>query len=139
MKDIFLHRPKIDPKIIFECIDDIKNIRKALVIGGNNIDAFEVFKVKNIVMQEFKNSDETDIINYLNRLDEDQFDLIVLNAELCNFFRINEIINLLLEKGKYSLFRFRSTTKNRLKISKRNKIKKEIKKEHAIILKRNVI
>lgn len=126
-------RSKINSKIIFNEISE--NTKSALVIGNNNSDLVEVLKLKKVPVQEFNETNEKELINFLNNLDENKFELIILNYELSNFYNIKFIIDKIVEKSSYGVIRFRNNNHNG-KQTKKKLINKILKKDNINIFKR---
>lgn len=126
-------RPKINPKVIFsDILEDTKN---SLVIGSNNSDIVEILKQKRIKLEEFEIDDENKIIEFLSDKDDKNYDSIILNFELCNYNKIKDLLNKLLEKSKYSIIRFRNHNHHN-KITKKKMIAKIIKSENIYVIKK---
>lgn len=128
----YKHRPKINPKIIFNNIN--KEVRSVLIIGNDNSDVLELLKFKNIPNKEFLEIKEINIINFLLDQEDNKFDLIIFNLELSNFFKIKQIIELLLKKGSRVVIRFRNKNHGKHKTTKRKIINQIIKKDKITIL-----
>lgn len=126
-------RSKINSKIIFNKVSE--KTKSALVIGNNNSDLVEVLKLKNVPVKEFNETNEKELINFLNNLDENKFELIVLNYELSNFYNVKCIIEKIVEKSNYSIIRFRNNNHNG-KQTKKKLINKILKKDNINIFKR---
>ncbi|MDD2839766.1 MAG: hypothetical protein PHY80_01375 [Rickettsiales bacterium] len=126
-------RPKINSKIIFNNVP--KNTKNALVIGENSSDIIEVLKSKKITTSEFTENDEKKILNFLNKHEDNKFELIILNSELCDFQDINTIISTLINKSNYSVIRFRNNNHNK-KITKKTLINNIIKQQKISIFKK---
>ncbi len=127
-------RPKINPKIIFN--DILPDTKTSLIIGKNNSDIVEILKSKQIEYTEFQDESEGAIFEFLNEQNDKSYDAIIFNFELCNYHRLENIINLLLNKSKYSIIRFRNHDINSTKITKKKTIYKIFKSQKINIIKR---
>lgn len=126
-------RSKINSKIIFNEVSE--KTKNALVIGNNNMDLIEVLKLKKISTTEFNETNEKELINFLSNLEENKFELIILNYELSNFYNIKCIIDKIVEKSNYSVIRFRNNNHNG-KQTKKKLINRILKKENINIFKK---
>lgn len=126
-------RPKINSKIIFNNIPS--NTKNALVIGENSSDIIEVLKTKKISLDEFVEKDERKILNFLDTYEDNKFEVIILNLELCDFQNISAIISTLINKSSYSVVRFRNNNHNE-KITKKTLINNIIKQQSISVFKK---
>ena len=126
-------RPKINSKIIFNNIP--KGTKNVLVIGNNNSDIIEILRVKGINFDESNSCDEQEILDYLSYIDDNKFEVIILNLELSNFCKIRKIIEAVVAKSVYALIRFRNNNHNN-KITKKEKINNIIKVDKIAIIKK---
>lgn len=126
-------RPKINSKIIFNNILD--NTKNALVIGENDSDIIEILKSKKISVDEFIEKDETKILNFLYTHEDNKFEVIILNFELCDFQNISTIISTLINKSNYSVIRFRNNNHDK-KTTKKTLINNIIKQQKINIFKK---
>jgi len=130
MSNYYKSRPKINSKIIFNSIP--VNTKNALVIGENSSDIIEVLKSKKISTEEFQEKNEPKILNFLNKYEDNKFEVIILNIELSDFHDIKTIISTLINKSNYSVIRFRNNNHNK-KITKKTLINNIIKKQNISI------
>ena len=119
----------INSKIIKNIVDS--SINTILIIGKNN--DYLLNKLKNKHIDEFTEDYENKILDFLNELNDEKYDIIILNIELYKFKNINLIINLLLDKGLYSIIQFKN---NKKEFFKQTKISNIIKSEKASIIKK---
>ena len=126
-------RPKINSKIIFNNMP--RGTKNALIIGNNNSDIIEILKLREIAFDELISVDEMEIINFLSYLEDKKYEVIILNLEMCNFYKIRKIIEMLITKSFYSIVRFRNNNHDN-KITKKKKINNIIKVDRINIIKK---
>ncbi len=127
-------RPKINPKIIFNNL--LPDTKTSLIIGKNNSDIVEILKSKKIEYKEFQDEDEKAIVEFLSQQEDKKYDVAIFNFELCNYHRLKNIINLLLNKSNYSIIRFRNHNVSPVKITKKRRICRIIRHEKINVFKK---
>lgn len=129
----YKHRPKINPKIIFNNVEN--NTSNALIIGENNSDIIEILISKNVKFDEIVEKNEIKILKSLEEFEDDKFEVIIFNLELSNFHNIQLIISKLIQKSNYSIVRFRNNDHGRKK-TKKSIINNIIKQENIKVFKK---
>lgn len=127
-------RPKINPKIIFNNL--LPDTKTSLIIGKNNSDILEILKSKKIEYKEFQDENEKAIVEFLSEQEDRKYDVIIFNFELCNYDKLKNIINLLLDKSNYSVIRFRNHDISPTKITKKRRIYEIISHEKINVFKK---
>ena len=111
-----------------------KNINKNILIVGYNNDILKN-SLKDFLLTEFKSNNEREIVEYLTNLKNKEYDFIIFNFILSDFYRIDIIIKLLVEKSNCSIIKF-INKKIENKIVKKKRINKIIKCNKIIIIKK---